>query len=135
MSDKFIHHNRWCALHADDNGERGCYDVIEDDHGIYVHAIDGTSIRCATVAEADEKAQELADAYDKANPKEYFVSCKASFDVTVKAASPQEAERIIRERFHHTLSADELQSHRLGGEGDVVICGVKTYEYEVEESI
>lgn len=63
--DKFIHHERCCAISASADGESGCYDVIEDDHGIYVNnANEGCLARYATVAEAVENARDLADRYD-----------------------------------------------------------------------
>lgn len=132
MTDKFIHHECVCARSADGDGSNGSYDVIEDNHGIYVNnANEGCKGRFDNVQEAIEFAWTLADAYDDKNAlKEFQVSCEAVLDVIVIAKTPEEAIRKIRDRFHVTLPVDELAGHKLGD--GVTIMGLKTSEYEAE---
>lgn len=66
MSDKFLHHERVTAVTATD--EFGCYDVLEDNTGIYVHNMaEGLCDHYPTVAEATQEAERRAEAYDLAN--------------------------------------------------------------------
>lgn len=66
MTDKFIHHESVPAVTATD--EKGRYDVLEDDTGIYVHNVaEGLVWRASNVAEARQEAERRAEAYDVTN--------------------------------------------------------------------
>lgn len=67
--EKFIHHESLCAKNADESHERGWFNIIEDEYGIYVFdcfngMIAGNGTRYETVIAAITEAQRLADAYD-----------------------------------------------------------------------
>lgn len=66
MTDKFIHHESVPAVTATD--EKGRYDVLEDDTGIYVHNVaEGLVWRTETVEAARLEAERRAERYDLDN--------------------------------------------------------------------
>lgn len=64
--EKFIHHERTTAVTATE--EKGCYDVLEDETGVYVHnAHEGLVWRATSLPEAVQEAERRAEAFDVIN--------------------------------------------------------------------
>lgn len=77
MSDKFYHHETRIARNAPpDAGSAGRFDVLEDEHGVYVSNADiGFMGRVDSVAEGIAEAERLADKYDAAHARLTYIEC------------------------------------------------------------